>query len=71
MPLQHDHASLTVPTLGHVVLKPGFLNGMQNTTLSQPFNRRDLLPFSLADWKRAGADSSTIDVSVDVAPLAS
>src|SRR6266481_224242 len=58
----HDHAGLAVPTLWHVVLKPGFLNGMQNTILSQPFDRSDLLPFSLADRKGAGADSSAVDV---------
>src|SRR5215831_21170336 len=58
----HDHASLTVPTLGHVVLKPGFLNRMQNTVLREPFDRSDLLPFSLADRNGAGADGSAVEV---------
>src|SRR5215470_15953033 len=58
----HNHTSLAVPTLRHVVLKPGFLDRMQNAVLTQTFDRGNLLPVSLADREGARADSSAIDV---------
>ena len=51
----HDLAGLAVAALGHVVVDPGLLDGVQLVTLGQAVDRRDVLAGDRADRGDAGA----------------
>ena len=59
----HDLAGLAVPALGHVVVDPGLLDGVQLVTLGETIDGRDVLALDGAH----GRDARPLGYTVDVA----
>src|SRR5439155_9083063 len=59
----HDLAGLAVTALGHVVVDPGLLDGVQLVTLGQALDRRDVLALDRAHGRDAHAVGHTVDVA--------
>src|SRR5262245_19650348 len=59
---RHDHARLTEPALGHVVVDPGLLHLVQDTIAAEALDGGDLLADGRAHRYDAGADRSAVEV---------
>src|SRR5262249_26009736 len=59
---RHDHAGLAVSALRNVVVDPGLLHLVQNPSLGEPLDGRDLLALGGAHRQRARAHGLTVDM---------